>query len=241
MLDRSFHVGISSQLATARRLSSIAENVANAGTIGFRADSITFKEMKSNADATPLSFVKPGGIRLSETSGPLVPTGNPLDLAVRGNAWLSVEYNGQTVYTKDGRLTVAADGSLRTMLGAALLDSAGSPLSVTPNDGPITVSTEGDVFQNKRLLGRIGLWVFPDNSMLQRAGPSAVTSTAPAESVQNRAGIELVSGYIEQANVDAVASMTNLISVSRTFQGMATAIDTLDNLMRSAIDKLSTK
>lgn len=239
MLSRSLSVGLSSQVATARRMESIAGNVANSTTIGFRADDVRFEEILHGSGGDRASFVSEGRTRLSVGSGALVPTGNPLDLAIRGGAWFGVEVDGRMIHTRDGRFRVTSDGELHTLDGGRLLDTSGTALTVLANGGPVAVSTTGQVFQDGQLRGEIGLFAFPADAVPYRAGPSAVAADVAADPISDRRGFEVASGFIEQSNVNPVQEMTNLIAVSRTFEGMAAALSSVDELLRSAIQKLS--
>jgi len=83
----SLYVALSSQIALERRLSTIADNVANASTMGFRATGVKFEDVVSGAGAKSVSFTSPGDTFLSGAHGGVQQTGNPFDFAIQGGNW----------------------------------------------------------------------------------------------------------------------------------------------------------
>ncbi len=114
-MESSLYVSLSGQLALQRRLDTIANNVANSTTAGFRAENVTFESVISQTQRTQVAYSSAGDHTFSQRSGPIVHTNNPLDVAVHGNAYLSVNGTNGPVYTRDGRMRVSAQGALENM------------------------------------------------------------------------------------------------------------------------------
>ena len=90
-MQTSLYVGISSQLALERRLNTIADNVANANTTGFRATEIKFDEVVQDLGSVDVSYVNEGNEFLSTMNGGFSQTGNPFDFAISGDGWFQLE------------------------------------------------------------------------------------------------------------------------------------------------------
>ncbi len=118
LMQPSLYVSLSGQMATMRRLETLAHNVANVTTAGFRAEEIKFDELLSQKTDQPTAFVSAAKTYISREQGELVQTDNKLDVAVTGDAWLAISApGGRTAYTRDGRMTMTPEGELRTLTG----------------------------------------------------------------------------------------------------------------------------
>src|ERR1039458_7880138 len=98
------HVSLSAQITLERRLTTLAINVANMNTVGYRASGVSFHEIVSRTGKDPVSFASTGKDYITRTSGPLIPTSNPLDVAIQGEGWIAIQAPRGTVYTRDGRI-----------------------------------------------------------------------------------------------------------------------------------------
>src|SRR5277367_3190310 len=100
----SSHVSISAQITLERRLTTLALNVSNMNTVGYRASGVSFHEIVSRTGKDPVAFASTGKDYIARTNGPLIPTSNPLDVAVQGEGWLAMQTPRGIVYTRDGRM-----------------------------------------------------------------------------------------------------------------------------------------
>ncbi len=237
-MDNSNYVSISALLALEKRVSTIAHNVANSSTAGFRAEEVKFESIVSETGAKDIAYASSGATFLSRETGPIKPTGNPLDVAVKGDAWMSIETPNGRVYTRDGRLSMGPDGSLRTVTGLSVLDVGGSPLRLDPNAGPPTIATDGMITQKGRQVGAIGLFTLPNNAQLRRFENSSVASDREGTPVLSFNDTGIVQGFLEGSNVNPVQELTRLISVSRAFQAVMSSIETNHSTHKSAIRTL---
>src|SRR5208282_3107458 len=111
-MQSTLYVALSAQVALQNRLDTIAQNIANGTTAGYRASEVKFDSVLSNASGTHVAFVSSGSDVIKRTAGELVKTGNALDLAVKGEGWLSILTPQGQAYTRDGRLQMDAAGNL---------------------------------------------------------------------------------------------------------------------------------
>src|SRR5690606_33363866 len=110
-------------MALDKRLTTIADNVANTGTVGFRATGVKFEDIVSGLGVKSVSFASAGDTYLSTHTGPLRETGNPFDFAIRGDAWFAIETPQGPVMTRDGRFTMLDTGDLVSVEGYPVLDA----------------------------------------------------------------------------------------------------------------------
>jgi flagellar basal-body rod protein FlgF len=238
-MQSNFYVALSGQLALQRRLDSIAHNVANASTPGFRAEHVKFAATLSQVAADPVAFATSGRTYLSRTAGEYAKTDNPLDVAVEGDAWLGMLTPSGTVYTRDGRFKMSEGGQLQTVDGYAVLDAGGTPIQLDPNAGPPAIARDGTITQNRLQVGAIGLFHISERANLTRFENSGVIADQPATPTIDFVHNGMRQGFIEGANVNAVMEMTNLIMVSRAFDAIATAITDSEANLQDAIKVLS--
>lgn len=239
-MESGLYVGLSGQLALQRRLDTIANNVANSTTAGFRAENVTFQTVMSQTSTSSVAYSNTGDHTFSRHSGPIVQSTNPLDIAVHGDAYLAVNGGNGPVYTRDGRMRISTQGDLENMSGQQILDTGGGPIQVNPNRGPIQISRDGTITQKGERVGRIGLFNISPAAKLTRHQGAALVPDIPAEPVVDFVKHGVAQGYVENANVNAVLEMTRLISVTRAFEAMTVASDQSDRKLTDAIKALGT-
>jgi flagellar basal-body rod protein FlgF len=237
-MQGNLYVGVSAQVALQRRLETIAHNVANASTAGFRAEEVRFETLLSQTGLDPVAFAIAGPSFLSRRSGELVRTDNMFDVAVEGDAWLAIQTPAGQVYTRDGRMKMAPTGELQTLNGHPVLDAGGAPMLLDPNAGPPRIARDGTVTQANRQLGAIGLFSIDSAANLARFENSGVIPDRPATPVLDftRAGMQ--QGFIENANVNAVMEMTRLISITRAFEMVSASLTASETSLQEAIKTL---
>ena len=144
-MDRLIYLSMAGAKATLQRQDSLANNLANASTTGFRAEMQAFRAVPVRGDgATTRAYVLESTIGYDQQSGPVQNTGRALDVAMRGNAWLSVQgLDGTEAYTKAGALEVTAEGQLVTMAGLPVLGDGG-PITIPPN-ATVEIAADGTV------------------------------------------------------------------------------------------------
>ncbi len=112
-MQSGIYVGLSAQIALEKRLETIANNVANAGTAGFRADAVKFEAVLSRSANNTVAFASPGENYISRQTGAISKTDNPLDVAMAGDGWFAFQTPQGVVYTRDGRMQMTSEGELR--------------------------------------------------------------------------------------------------------------------------------
>lgn len=237
-MQSSLYVSLSGLMATDRRLTTVANNIANAATPGFRAEEVRFEEVMAKAGSNSVSFSSAGETFISTKAGPVNRTDNSLDFAIAGEAWFSVQTPSGVAYTRDGRFEMTPEGALRTVVGHAVLDAAGAPLAVAPDGGPITVGRDGSITQNNVPVGAFALFMLPPDAKLTRAGSSGVQSDKPAIPVIDFTVTGVLQGFSEGSNVNPTLELTKLISLQRNFESSMSGTREVEETLMSAIRSL---
>jgi flagellar basal-body rod protein FlgF len=235
------YVALSSQVALEKRLNTIADNVANSSTVGFRATGVRFEDVVSGLDDKAVSFVSTGDTFLSTASGPLRETGNPFDFAIKGTAWFGMETPAGTVMTRDGRFTLTENGDLVTLEGHPVLDAGGAPVQLDPQNGPPTAGADGSLRQGDRLVGALGLFSFDPGANFVRYGNSGVVPAGEPEPLVDRLEAGVVQGFLEESNVNPMLEITRLVMVQRAFENGAALLRDTESSYDEAIKTLGSK
>jgi flagellar basal-body rod protein FlgF len=237
-MQSAFYVTLSSQVALDKRLATIAENVANASTTGFRATGVSFDHVLSKTAPTSTAFVSTGVDYISRASGGLTKTDNPFDVAVVGDAWFAIQTPQGVAYTRDGRFQMLETGDVQTLNGDPVLDVGNAPLVLNPTGGPPTILRDGMISQGDKQLGAIGLFEIDPGATLRRGPNSSVIPSSPATPVVNFSTNGVAQGHLEEANVNPVAEITKLIMAHRAFESASAAYDMMDSSQRNAVRTL---
>jgi len=237
-MQSGLYVALSGQIALERRMATIANNVANAGTVGFRAEEAKFESVISRVPQQPAAFAATDRSYLSERAGGFVKTDNPLDVAIRGTGYMAVQTPAGPVYTRDGRMQLLQTGELVSLNGHAILDAGGAPILLDPAGGPPQIAHDGMITQRGRQVAAIGLFALDLSGSYSRYENSGILPKNPATPILSFTGDGFVHGFVEQSNVNAVSEMTRLIMVTRAFESAAAAISDSEGSLKNAIQTL---
>jgi flagellar basal-body rod protein FlgF len=145
-MDRMIYTAMSGAKALMQRQEAVAHNLANASTSGYRADTMSFRAVPVRANGTATTRVASleASAGFDATPGPVQQTGNPLDVAVRGQGWIAVQgLDGNEAYTRNGAFVVGAEGTLQTHNGFPVIGDGG-PIVLQPN-AKVTIGSDGTV------------------------------------------------------------------------------------------------
>lgn len=238
-MQSSLYVAIAAQRVLQKQLETVAHNVANMNTVGFRAESIDFDSLVSNSEADGVNYPSLGRLQASDSPGTLERTGNPLDIALSGPGWFAIETPDGVAYTRDGRMQIDAFGELKTIDGHGMLDAAQAPILVNPNGGPIEISPDGRLVQDGRLVGNIGVFDVPTQNLAGRFENSAFFAAAEGNPIAPGVDTKISQGFVENSNVNPIAQMANMITISRMFESLNSSIDGSEQAMKRSIQELA--
>lgn len=240
-MQSGLYVGISSQIALERRLNTIADNMANMNTVGFRATEVKFDEVLSstrNELNAKVAFVSQGNDYLSTRSGALEQTGNPLDFAVKGDAWFAIDTPAGQVLTRDGRFTMKETGELVSLQGYPVLDAGGAPIQLNRAGGPPQVGADGRILQDGNPVATLGMFTADISKGYLRYENSGVIPVDQPQPVVDSFDVGVAQGYLEQSNVNGIGQMTQLIQVNRAFEGISALMRDTEQSFGEAIKTL---
>ncbi|MFI5010887.1 MAG: flagellar basal-body rod protein FlgF [Hyphomicrobiales bacterium] len=237
-MQSGLYVSLSAQVALKKRMDTIANNVANMNTVGFRADEVKFEALVEKAGGNNVAFSSTGSDYVSRRSGGMTKTDNPLDVAIQGDAWLAIKTPGGTAYTRDGRMRLLETGTLENVEGHPVLDAGGTPIVLDPAAGTPAISNDGMITQDGRQVGAIGLFKIDDKAKLTRSNFGGLVPDRPATAVLDFVSNGIVQGFVENANVNPVMEMTKLIMVSHAFDSVSSMIQGSESSLQDAIKTL---
>jgi flagellar basal-body rod protein FlgF len=250
-MENALLIGLSRQTALERKLDVIANNLANVNTAGFKADSSLFEEYLNTPahednfvqSDRRVSFVQDRGTYRDMSPGPVDATKNPLDVAIDGSAFLTVQTPAGERYTRDGSLHIDSQGQLVTVTGNPVLGANGPiifqqtdhDINITP-DGTITV-VEGSG-RTDSIRGALRLVSFPDAQRMLKEGFNLYTAGDGA-GPQADTKSTVRQGFIEKSNVSAVGEMTRMMDVTRAYTSIATLMQQQSELQKTAVQQLA--
>ena len=240
-MQTSLYVALSGQLALDRRLAAIANNVANAGTVGYRAQGVHFESLVDRHSPRPTAFAAVGREFAVDRAGGLNKTGNPLDVAVMGGGYLAIQTPAGTAYTRDGRMQLLDTGELLTLAGHPVLDAGNAPIVLDPAAGPVDINRDGMISQHGKAAAAIGLFNIDPTKPFQRYENSALIPSSAGSPILSFQSDGLVQGFVEESNVNGVSEMTKLIAVTRAFEGVTSAIEDSNASLKEAIQTLASR
>ena len=239
-MDSTTHVAVSLATSMSRAMDVAANNIANAGSTGFKAERIALAMSSAGGES---AYVLDAGSYLDARQGAMTTTGNPLDLALTGPGWLAFETaDGRTGYGRDGNLGLDADGNVVNASGARLLDPDGAPIVLPPDAGAIEIAPDGTISSAEGgPLARIGMFDLESPDALDRIGAGLLSAPGGAAAEARPAeGTTVLQGVVEGSNVEPVLEMVGLLEIQRAYERATQMIRTHDELTRDAVRRTGT-
>lgn len=237
------------------RMDTLANNLANVDTTGFKKEGATSQafgdilkyEIKDKSEyyLTKRMGVTNPGVRIGENytnwdEGSFHETDNTFDLALSGAGFFRIEFtdkegNTSTKYTRDGSFTLNQLGDLVTKDGDYVLSDTGAHIRLDPNMSA-SINTMGEIYQDDGLVATIGTSDFVDYNFLEHYGEN-LWQTVPGAQEQI-SDARILSGYLEQSNVNTVEEMVNMIAIQRQYESNQRVITTIDKTLQIAANDL---
>jgi flagellar basal-body rod protein FlgF len=242
-MDTTQLVYLSQQLAAYKSMDSIANNLANMSTAGFKRETPQFQEYvdqvqpaEGQTGMQAVSFVQNTGMLRDLSEGHLQTTGAPFDVALNGQGYFTVQTANGTRYTRNGHFTLDGSGRIVTDNGDPVQGDGGD-ISISSDDGDVHIAADGTVSGLKGQIAKLSVVDFPVDSALVKQGES-LYSTSQAS--QPAVGTSVKQGAIESSNVEPVIEMSNMIDVMRSYQAVMNLSTSAANSEQQTLDKLAT-
>jgi flagellar basal-body rod protein FlgG len=244
-------------MAQSLKLDTIANNLANVNTTAFKKDQQVFQEYLTNYEKDPAvvtvprvtasiesfydngggdqAYVDTKGTFTDFTQGPIKPTGNALDIAIEGDAFLEVLTRAGVRMTRNGALQINQDGLLVTKEGHPVL-MEGDPASpesrtIQVSSGTVNITDDGSVFVNNQNIGKLSLVSVEPMQALRKSGGSLYgIKENMAPTITRNANAKIHQGHIEGSNVNVIQEMTDMIQTTRVFETTQKAIKAFDDM-----------
>lgn len=254
---RAFSTAATGMTGQQMMVDTIANNLANVNTTGFKRSQINFQDllyatMEESGTEVASGINSPSGIEIGSgvrvastikifSTGELQNTANPLDIAILGDGFLQVTMpNGDLRYTRDGSLQINANGELVTTSGYTIEPS----ISVSTDVVAISIEKDGgvnvtDSSGTQSVVGTIQLARFPNPSGLSSEGDNLLSETeasgTPTTGNPGENGFATIqAGFLEKSNVQMVTELVNLITAQRAYEVNSRAIRAGDDMLRTA-------
>ncbi|RMG61250.1 MAG: flagellar hook-basal body protein [Deltaproteobacteria bacterium] len=235
---KGIYVALSGALLKQRELDVVTNNLANASTVGYKKSLFSARLYQvTEGSPFPSPSLYPAGRGMSylgsfsidPSEGPIRETGNPLDLAIRGEGFFRVSDGKGTYFTRNGQCEISPEGFLVTSSGMRVLDESGNPISLP--EGQVQVAPDGSISVDGNLVGRIGIY--------RVEGIRHVRDSLFAGQEAGRASGEVVQGALEFPNVSPVMEMVNVIRALREFDVAQRMIRSMDELSHRAVSEIA--
>ena len=228
---------------------TITNNLANVSTVGYKKDTTVFQSFSDmllarvgqNLGQKEAEFIGKsnfgalvGDIVTDFKGGSLEDTGNPLNLALVGEGFFTVETPAGRRYTRDGNFTLDREGYLTTQNGYRVLSNAGQ---VFVGEGDLTIKQNGEIYLDDQRRGSMLLTAFENPETLRKIGQNLYS---PNDQTKPRIsdGTTVVQSFLEKSNINMVDEMIELMSVTRTFEANQKLIQAHDEILQKGVNEV---
>jgi flagellar basal-body rod protein FlgG len=260
---RALHTAATGMMAQELNVQVISNNIANMRTTGYKRQRAEFQDLlyeqvrRVGTQTSTQGNILPVGIELGAgvktagtprimTQGTILPTGNTLDVAIRGEGLFKIQMpDGTFTYTRDGSLMMDSQGRIVTPQGYVVQPG----ITIPQNSTAITINTQGQVSAltpgntTPTVLGQLTLTRFVNKAGLLSIGDNLFVETpasgTPQDGVASTDGMgDILQGSLEQANVEAVTEISDLISAQRAYEMNAKVITAADQMLQSTANMM---
>lgn len=249
MIDKSLYVAMTGASASLRAQASVAQNLANANTVGFQQTlSGTVASKVDGPGHASRVAARHEVLGVSGMAGTRMTTGNALDVALDPDKWLAVQArDGSTAYTRAGNLQLTPNGLLQTASGLSVLGADGAPVAIPPHesldigaDGTISIVPQGQPASTTTNAARLQV-VAAATRDLARGDDGLMRAKPGQPAPQPAAGSVLAPRMLEQSNVDGTSMLVSMIQHARNFEMQVRLLQSGDENARSANSLLSSR
>ncbi len=234
-MDAGLYTTLSRQSGLMREMQTVANNIANISTAGFRREGVMFSEyIAKMGDGPSLSMANANTRVVDLSEGGVTQTGGSFDMAIQGEGFFQVQTPNGPRLTRAGSFTPSAEGNLVNPDGHTLLDLGGAPIAIPPDAKSIRIAQDGSLSADGTAIGQIGLWQ-PNDPLSLRHEAGVLFSANAVDPVE---GGTILQGFLEDSNVNPVFEIARMIEVQRAYEMGQNFLDQEDRRTRNVIDSL---
>jgi flagellar basal-body rod protein FlgF len=220
----------------------IAHNLANLQTTGYKQSGLfmkTFQKYLADDENRPhvQNEIKPDEVYVDYSEGAMIKTDGRLDIFIKGSGFLTVMTPDGIRYTRNGNLSLNAEGLLVASDGSRVMGKDGF-IKIDDEKGPVLVNEEGAVMQNDEIIDQLRISDFKKPYRLTREGTSYFKPLPPDNPVVSSQGFAIKQGFLEGSNVDVIANMVNMISTYRNYEADQKALQAQDDTLDKAVNQI---
>ncbi len=242
-MDNTINIALSRLATQQKAMDMVAGNLANTSTPGFRAERMVFADWLNSqpnsalpAGDRKLAFTQVRATYHDQSEGSISTTSNPLDLALSGGGFFTVQTANGTRLTRAGRFSLQADGGITDESGNPLLDTNGAPMKISPADTQLTVKSDGSLSSENGPLGQIAVVTPNDPNRITAEGGRLFRADVPTSPVTQP---KVIQGALEESNVQPITEVTRMMTTERDFQFVSQFVEAEGQRKQTAIDKLT--
>ena len=236
-MDNAGYISLTRQSGLKNEMQTIANNIANLSTTGFRREGLIFSEYVKalGPGEDSLSMGNANTRHIDTAQGPLTQTGGTFDFAIEGQGFFMLDTPTGQQLTRAGSFTPSAEGELVSHDGARLLDAGGAPVFVPTNARSIALSADGTLSADGVPLTQVGLYMPADPNQLSRQKGvrfAVEGEVVPAEEAK------ILQGFVENSNVNPITEIARMIEVQHAYQQGQNFLEKEDERIRSVLQTL---
>jgi flagellar basal-body rod protein FlgF/flagellar basal-body rod protein FlgG len=240
-MNSGYYAACTGLMARTEALETIANNLANVSTVGFRANHNVFSSLLATTGNSPLSVLNQdandygvlSGTQLDTSQGALVKTGNTLDLAMEGPGYFVVKTDAGPVYTRGGNFRISPQAQLVTAAGDPVMGDNNLPITLI--GAPVSISPDGTISTNGAISGRLKMVEFAPSADVQSAGGGYYKVPQAAAVAATRSQVR--QGMLENSNVNPMTTAVELITAQRDVETMRHVL----TMINTELDKTAAK
>ncbi|HIJ80667.1 MAG TPA: flagellar basal-body rod protein FlgF [Desulfuromonadales bacterium] len=242
-MNSGMYAAVSGSLASMKRLDIISNNLANANTIGFKKDRISFEGLLASATPQPQvpqsttadPILQKENVFIDFASGMSRQTGNPLDVSLDGDGFFAVTTPDGTAYTRQGNFRLSADGTLVTQDGLPLQAQGGGNVRI--QGSRVEIDGKGAIMVDGTAVGALNVVDFQKPYNLTKTANALFVPVNPQEATQpGTAAVQ--QAHLEGSNVESISEMIQMIETNRYFEACSKVIKGYDDMATKAANEI---
>lgn len=232
-MGNGIYTALSGALVGEHRVDVLSHNLANINTTAFKRIRSSFEEVLGPSNNKALSFAQTAIDATDYSAGPIISTGNPLDIALVEGTHLTVQDGADIAYVRGATLTLLPDGRLATTNGQLALGADG-PIRLPADVNSIAIGPTGAVSADGAAVGRLRLMEFTNPDVLLESSGGTLKDPGTAGARRTSALAPVMSGYLEKSNGSIVEGMIDMITAQRHYDATTRVIQNFSQIEKRA-------
>lgn len=232
-MDNAIYAALTRQAGLMREMRTVANNMANSSTTGFRREGVVFSEHMTSLGLgrETLSMANARGREVDLTPASLSQTGGTYDVALERDGFFMVQTPQGNRLTRAGAFLTSPEGELINADGYRVLDEGQAPIAIPPGSRSVGIGTDGTISADGQPIARLGIFGQPDRSFLRHFGGTLFD----AQGAEPLDEATVRQGFLEDSNVNPVLEIARMIEVQRAYELGQSFLDSEDQRIRAAI------